>query len=167
MVSDPGKADSSVRRITTLKRGLDPDNPDSSMRVVEHNLDPDGDSAEFHIFTVTTIRMNPKKLGWFRSWVAKLLKIPVYPPGIEPRTVGYYPTQEKAIRCVENDWGDLDEAGWYGYAVIERVDSGLYPTIDSEESLWYHYDHEEDKWKSLPAAPEELEYSVVGYMQLG
>lgn len=47
------------------------------------------------------------------------------------RTVGYFETLEDARKCVEENWGDIYEHGYYKYAIIEDVGPGLYATCYS------------------------------------
>lgn len=54
------------------------------------------------------------------------------------RIVGWFPTLEEAIDEVENNSGDINEAGYYPWALIEETEPYLYPHIRSEH--WY-------KWK--------------------
>lgn len=44
------------------------------------------------------------------------------------RTVGFYHDLPTAKKTVEENIGDLWEAGWYPYAVVEAVEPGLYPS---------------------------------------
>lgn len=45
---------------------------------------------------------------------------------IGTRTVGYFEDLETARQCIEENWGDIYEDGYYKYAVIEDVEPGLY-----------------------------------------
>lgn len=47
------------------------------------------------------------------------------------RVVGYFTTPEEAKQCVEENWGDIYEDGYYKYAVIEDVEPGLYTSCES------------------------------------
>lgn len=79
------------------------------------------------------------------------------------RTVGFYFTLEKAEECVRKDWGDLDEAGYYNYLVIERLREGLYPSVslNPDHQLWFKHDRTEDKWVKTEK-PECLS-NIVGF----
>ena len=50
---------------------------------------------------------------------------------IGTRVVGYYEDLETARKCVEENWGDIYEDGYYKYAVIEDVEPGLYQSCES------------------------------------
>lgn len=50
---------------------------------------------------------------------------------IGTRTVGYFEDLETAKKCVEENWGDIYEDGYYKYAVIEDVEPGLYQSAES------------------------------------
>ena len=60
------------------------------------------------------------------------------------RVVGYYPTLEEAKKCVEENWGDIQEC-YYKYAVIEDVEPGLYRTAESTP-LWYKWSKAQEKF---------------------
>ena len=55
------------------------------------------------------------------------------------RSVGFYFDKEDAIEAIENNELDINESGYYPYAVLERVRRGCY--CDSLEIIWY-------KWKN-------------------
>lgn len=50
----------------------------------------------------------------------------------DKRIVGYFLDLETAKECVEQNWGDLYEDGYYKYAVIEDVEPGLYRSVSSK-----------------------------------
>ena len=54
----------------------------------------------------------------------------------EMRVVGYYLNLETAKRCIEENWADLYEDGFYKYAVIEEVGPGLYQTMHSHPIVY-------------------------------
>jgi len=80
----------------------------------------------------------------------------------ERRTVGFFYDQITALKIVEGNYGDLEEAGWYQFAVVEPLGSGLYPTNEADERVWFEFvyadeDHQEGKWHLLGSvAPKEL-----------
>jgi hypothetical protein len=43
------------------------------------------------------------------------------------RAVGWYPTLKQAQAAVMGNYGDIEEAGFYKWAVIEKLHWGLYP----------------------------------------
>ena len=51
---------------------------------------------------------------------------------IGSRTVGYFENLKIAKKCVEENWGNIYEDGYYKYAVIEDVEPGLYQSCYSE-----------------------------------
>ncbi len=55
---------------------------------------------------------------------------PNYDP--DKRVAGYFLDLEEAKQCVEQNWGDLYEDGYYKYAVIEDVEPGLYRSAHSK-----------------------------------
>jgi len=54
----------------------------------------------------------------------------------DTRCIGYYEVLSNARYTVKNC--ELDEAGWYQYAVIEQFGQGWYPPAKLEE--WYRID---------------------------
>jgi hypothetical protein len=48
------------------------------------------------------------------------------PGGHISAQVGWYPTYQEAYDCVVGNYGDIYEAGWYPYALIEAIEPGLY-----------------------------------------
>lgn len=55
------------------------------------------------------------------------------------RAVGYYETLEEAQEAVNDNNCDINEDEYYPYAVIEKVDSGIF-TFPREE-WWYHWNN--------------------------
>jgi len=76
-----------------------------------------------HLFISTTKR--------FGEYAGKFL--------YDKRCVGYFDTEEKAVQCVLENWGDIHEYS-YPYAVVEGLGSGLYPhdAIDNERFFWWY-----------------------------
>jgi hypothetical protein len=70
------------------------------------------------------------------------------------RTVGIVPSFEEAERIVLGNYGDIEEAGHYQYAVVELVPFGLYP-IDRRQ-WWYEFNLETQRWEKLASIPEPL-----------
>ena len=65
------------------------------------------------------------------------------------RTVGYFEDLEKAKQCVKENWGDLCEAGYYEYAVIEDVELGIYQSYKSNPIFY--------KWNDKDLEYQEIE----------
>lgn len=55
------------------------------------------------------------------------------------RTVGYFHSEQDARTIVKGNYGDIEEAGWYRWAVIEAVPCGLYPFPDKKRTIWYEF----------------------------
>lgn len=53
--------------------------------------------------------------------------------------VGYFHTLEGAVEAVEHNYGDIEEAGWYQFALICEVPCGLYGLGDEKKNLWYEF----------------------------
>lgn len=80
------------------------------------------------------------------------------------RTVGIFAAPEEAEAALANNYGDLAEAGWYRWAVIEEVRAGLYP--GGREHQWWEYDKKADRWEKREGRPapirEYLERNRIG-----
>lgn len=55
----------------------------------------------------------------------------------ESRCWGFYTSKKKAIRAVEENWSDMNEAGYYKYAVIEELMEGLLQCCLSDKAMWF------------------------------
>ena len=74
------------------------------------------------------------------------------------RVVGYFEDLETAKKCVEENWGDIYENGYYKYAVIEDVEPGLYM---SAEATPIFYKWKDGKYQEIEK-PSELK-GIVGF----
>ena len=68
------------------------------------------------------------------------------------RTVGLFGNLEHAQKILDGDYGDLNEAGWYPWAIIEQIEFGLYPEMEPSGALFYEYDG--NGWKKLDGIPQ-------------
>jgi len=74
---------------------------------------------------------------------------------LDSRTVGWFPTIEEARSILEHNCGGLDECSYYPVAVIEPVQSGLYPDLNHEDAEFYYWNREDEKWVLMPKPPED------------
>lgn len=91
------------------------------------------------IFTVTTLTLLPKHSS---------------------RCVGYYFDKKDALECIEQNLGDIHEDS-YKYAVIEEVESGLYPHTPS--FLWFQWIDDNDYGHYVQCCVPESEIGVCNY----
>jgi hypothetical protein len=61
------------------------------------------------------------------------------------RSPGFYHELEEAKSTLVNNDLDINEMGYYPYAVIEMVNPGLYTVPRTE--LWYKWNHEKDSYE--------------------
>jgi len=61
------------------------------------------------------------------------------------RTVGWYSELKDAEECVEKNYCDIYEDGYYPFAVIEEVKEGIYP-IPGESEQWYEWDKSKEQY---------------------
>ena len=76
------------------------------------------------------------------------------------RCVGYVSSAEEAVNIVKNNSCDLNEAGYYPYAVIENVAEGIYQ-YDSNP-FWFKYNDETDEYEES-TRPDFIEEWYVGF----
>jgi hypothetical protein len=72
------------------------------------------------------------------------------------RTVGLYPSSAEAVTHVLHNCGDLEEAGWYQYAVVEPIALGLYPINDPVERSWFEFSLTAELWVPLTGIPQAI-----------
>lgn len=64
----------------------------------------------------------------------------------DSRTWGFYYDLGKALKAVHENWTDMNEAGYYDYAVIEPHDVGLLGIEKAvSNTLWFKAEYEERK----------------------
>lgn len=73
----------------------------------------------------------------------------------DSRCWGFFRSKKKAIQAVTENWTDMNEAGYYCYAVIEPHYEGLINPIIGEE-MWF-------KAKYEKRADDKEEYYCTGY----
>ena len=79
----------------------------------------------------------------------------------EYRCVGYFSDKETAIEVVENNVGDLYEAGLYPYAVIENIPEGIYQY--DQDPTWFTYVEKTDKYQICSTPLEIRKQHLVGF----
>ena len=77
------------------------------------------------------------------------------------RCVGYYTKWFKAIKAVENNNFDLNEAGYYPYAVIENVKEGIYQY--DFKPLWFKFNDKTEKYEKIDKAPSFIDKHYIGF----
>ena len=77
------------------------------------------------------------------------------------RCVGYYKSSSEAIKTVENNTFDLNEAGYYPYAVIENIPEGLYHY--DENPIWFEWNKITERYKRINFPPKFIEKGFVGF----
>ena len=77
---------------------------------------------------------------------------------LNSRTVGFFPTKEEAIEILENNYGDLNEAGWYPWAVIEEIEDGLYPfdVHIEEKQIFFEWNEKKETWQKIDDYPLKI-----------
>lgn len=94
------------------------------------------------------------------------------------RTVGWYENREEAFACLDKNLGGLVEAGYYQYAVVEKVPNGLYPDSvprPDEQRRWFWKSVgdslDNEHWERIDDEPAELLPEGAGgwtaYCQIG
>ena len=73
-----------------------------------------------------------------------------WPDTGDTRTVGYYTEKEQAINAVLENRCDLWET-IYTYAVVERLEPGLYPLAMSEDRLLFKWNKDKQQYEQIEA----------------
>jgi hypothetical protein len=75
------------------------------------------------------------------------------------RAVGFFHEFENAERVVVNNYGDINEMGYYPFAVIEKTEPGIY--MYDREEYWYQWNRETKCYERIEK-PERFK-QVVGW----
>lgn len=94
---------------------------------------------ETPIYVVITVRVNDIK-----EWTT--------------RAVGWFPTFEEAKEIITDNIGDIYEAGYYKYALIEQTPPGLYSW---KQEWWFEWEGDFQDGKYEPIEKPELFEHVV------
>lgn len=76
------------------------------------------------------------------------------------RCVGYYSKIDKAVNTVVYNKGDLYEAGWYPYAVIEEIKEGIYQY--DQEPMWFKFNEKTERYEECEK-PSFIDDHLVGF----
>lgn len=76
------------------------------------------------------------------------------------RCVGYYANEQDAIDAVTYNACDLNEAGYYPYAIIENVEEGLYQYDQSP--IWFKYNEDTEEYEKSDR-PDFIPSNYVGF----
>ena len=93
-------------------------------------------------------------------WFITSLRLKIsdeHPLSVE--TVGFFTSKEEAIYAIENNWGDLNEAGWFPWLVVEGLkENCIYPLLnEAEHQIFFKWQGQDDgKWVPCDF-PEEIE----------
>ena len=70
----------------------------------------------------------------------------------DARCFGYFLSFERAKEALETNECDMWEAGFYNFAVIEKIESGIHP--HAEEMAWFKFDTEKCGFCEIPKPVE-------------
>lgn len=74
------------------------------------------------------------------------------------RLIGWYGDYETAVSAVMENWCGIDEC-CYDYALIEKIEEGLYRPANSSERWWFKYDQVTDTYAPVEEPKEYEGYS--------
>lgn len=77
------------------------------------------------------------------------------------RVVGFFDSLEQARNCVESNCGDIYEEGYYNYAVIEELESGIYPACQNPIFYEWFGDKKTGGYREV-SKPKEFE-GFIGF----
>jgi len=83
------------------------------------------------IFTITTIQLNYRYQQEHQS------------PIVRQRTIGFFENREQAEAIIDDNIGDIYEAGYYDYVVLEELKPGIYSPVIWEQ--WYKWENGYEK----------------------
>lgn len=64
------------------------------------------------------------------------------------RCVGYYETFQEAEYAIKNNIMDINEHGYYKYAVIENIEPGIYNY--NRREIWYQWNVDKEQYEECP-----------------
>ena len=76
------------------------------------------------------------------------------------RTFGYFNNIEICIKALHENWCDMHE-GYYDYAVIECINEGIHPKIDSY--LWFKWNEEKNGFYECEDQKHEIHKHKYAY----
>jgi len=78
---------------------------------------------------------------------------------LSKRTVGCYTKQEDAFEVIEKNYANLNESGYYPWAVIEGLDEGIYPYATEERQFFFRWAGKDNgKWIKCQFSREVKKY---------
>lgn len=86
----------------------------------------------------------------------------------ERSTVGLFQDSADAFEALEHNWGDLNEGGWFPWAIVEEMEFGLYPDLIFVAA--YLFDQEGGEWRKCPGMPDAISKRLekcVSFAQIG
>lgn len=73
----------------------------------------------------------------------------------DARTWGFFKSKKKAIKAVEENWTDINEAGYYPWAVIGTYEEGLLGQRHDCPELWFEESYRELSIEELKEIEEK------------
>jgi hypothetical protein len=73
------------------------------------------------------------------------------------RCIGLAVDKMRAIDIVSHNCGDINENGYYTYAVVERIEPGLYPAV--LEAIWFKWNKNKKRYDGC-TVPKEFAHMV-------
>ena len=126
-------------------------------QVTAISCEPKAEEILQHEFKIYKIRYNKPDLT-MEDYVNYLKRWNNDKYSINGFISSYHLDEERAVSYVENNIGDINEAGVYDYAAVSAivVDAAYYNSEqDIEKDITiYKYNHETDKYEKLTNAPE-------------
>ena len=114
------------------------------------------------LWFITSLRFSKSDKSIYKDEFKEVLSF-------QKETVGFFSSREEAIFAIENNWGDLNEAGWYPWLVVEGLpENCIYPLLqDGEDQFFFEWQGKENgKWVPCDF-PKEVEgfYDKHHYMK--
>ena len=109
------------------------------------------------LFALTSIRMIPKDEPSIYNEKSKdALRLSC-------RTVAIFDNKELVLEAIRDNWGDLNEAGWYPWLAVEELNPNtIYPiNFPDNNRLFFKWDNEIEKWIEC-GYPKKIKDFFVG-----
>lgn len=79
-----------------------------------------------------------------------------YFDGGHERTFGFKETLEEAEYALNNNSCDMNECGYYNYAVVEEIHPGIHPIARQE--IWFKWDSEKEGFFRMEKPEETVDF---------
>jgi len=75
-------------------------------------------------------------------------------------TVGFFSSKDQAIYAIEENWGDLNEAGYFPWLVVEGLEeNSIYPLVEPKNQIFFKWQGQDNgEWVPCDFPKEICKY---------